>query len=868
MLSKRVLIVLFLLISALFADYVKIWDHANSSQDDANNNMRVSYRYPPTEKGWNEYHNEISFAYQVHYYVNYNWLDDKDRTITYICGVYEDDGIFVDDLIGTTNEITINAPGLGAYTAGLHYYIGPNGWVACETEDGPPVASSNNNTMTLSKLGYFEFTWTAPSVDHFSFKRLGAEFYAQVTIDDTDAGKEAFNGDNHFNNKFKYLKPKIEITLPNNSSSCNVGDQLPIKWTSEHLRRNVSVGYSYNNGSFQSIATNIPNSGTHIWNTSGLTPGSYQIKVANTDAVSNKDYSDISDVFTLKLTNKKPTVSIVSGPSGNTDDQTPQFIYAGSDDIGIEKFYVSIDDPTPNQSTSATSFTATKLSYGSHTFYVQAEDKLGLKSDVVSRKFNVVKKKYSISAAVNGGGTIIPSGTFTKEEGDNQTFTISPNSGWSIKEILVNGVSVGAKETHSLTNIEKNYNIVANFSRIIHEINATASEGGTISPSGKFSVNDGDNQTFSITPQSGWKISGIYLDGVAQVISSLFNLKTIKKNHTVSATFSRIVHLITFSTSLGGTISPNGTLSVNEGDDQAFTVTPEDGWEINDVIVDGSSVGNAQTHILRNVNKNITVYASFSQRTHQITASAGEGGIISPSGVSTVNDGESKTYAIIPNTNWKIVNVFVNGNNVGAVGSYTITNIKEDQIITASFAPITCKVTVNTPINGHITPSGSFDVDFGEDVEFTILPESGYQVIDFIVNGESKGPVTSHICRNVDKDISINAEFDVATGILDYKSSVIKKLGTYPNPVTSTDDVVTFLLNLTDDHQAKLVIFDAVGNEIRKDIFEGNTQLYQWDLTNSYGIRVSSGSYVVLLEVHNSDGTKTYAKSTIGIQTN
>jgi hypothetical protein len=54
-----------------------------------------------------------------------------------------------------------------------------------------------------------------------------------------------------------------------------------------------------------------------------------------------------------------------------------------------------------------------------------------------------------------------------------------------------------------------------------------------------------------------------------------------------------------------------------------------------------------------------------------ITAAAGNGGSISPSGTVTVNYGGSQSFTITPNANYTIENVVVDGSSAGSVTSYS-----------------------------------------------------------------------------------------------------------------------------------------------------------------------------------------------------
>ena len=71
--------------------------------------------------------------------------------------------------------------------------------------------------------------------------------------------------------------------------------------------------------------------------------------------------------------------------------------------------------------------------------------------------------------------------------------------------------------------------------------------------------------------------------------------------------------------------------------------------------------------------------------TYTITASAGSHGSINPSGSITVNQGSDKSFTIIPDTGYQIDDVLVDGNSVGAVSSYTFTNVTQDHTISATF---------------------------------------------------------------------------------------------------------------------------------------------------------------------------------------
>jgi hypothetical protein len=67
-------------------------------------------------------------------------------------------------------------------------------------------------------------------------------------------------------------------------------------------------------------------------------------------------------------------------------------------------------------------------------------------------------------------------------------------------------------------------------------ISASAGAGGSISPSGTVSVNYGSNQSFTVTPNTGYQIVSVLMDGVpATAPYTFFNV--VSNGHTISATF-------------------------------------------------------------------------------------------------------------------------------------------------------------------------------------------------------------------------------------------------------------------------------------------------------------------------------------------
>ncbi len=70
---------------------------------------------------------------------------------------------------------------------------------------------------------------------------------------------------------------------------------------------------------------------------------------------------------------------------------------------------------------------------------------------------------YTIVSSAGSGGTIAPLGNTTVTHGGSQAYTITPNSGYAISQVLVDGSSVGVNNSFEFQNVIENHTIMATF---------------------------------------------------------------------------------------------------------------------------------------------------------------------------------------------------------------------------------------------------------------------------------------------------------------------------------------------------------------------------------------------------------------------
>lgn len=223
-------------------------------------------------------------------------------------------------------------------------------------------------------------------------------------------------------------------------------------------------------------------------------------------------------------------------------------------------------------------------------------------------------------------------------------------------------------------------------------------------------------------------------------------------------------YTITASANEGGTISPDGDVIVYETDSKTFTITPLLGYKINDVLVDGSSVGVVYSYAFPNVTADHTISVEFlAVPIYTITASCQNGGTITPSGTIQVSETWSREFTITTSPGHAIDSVIVDGNSVGAVSSYAFTDIASDHTISVTTKEAPYIITASAEKGGTVSPSGDVEVWGGESQKFTITSSDGYVISDVIIDGVSIGAVTSYTFSSVDDNHTIAVLFNSLT---------------------------------------------------------------------------------------------------------
>ena len=136
-----------------------------------------------------------------------------------------------------------------------------------------------------------------------------------------------------------------------------------------------------------------------------------------------------------------------------------------------------------------------------------------------------------------------------------------------------------------------------------YAITASAGTGGSISPSGSTSITSGSSQSYTITANSGYKISDVKVDGSSVGALSTYSFSSVTSVHTISVTFESAATLSAGSATLGdngsGTLT-GGTTKSGYGFTASLPVTAS--YVSGTTVIASYNFTSAQTVLLEYVN--------------------------------------------------------------------------------------------------------------------------------------------------------------------------------------------------------------------------------------------------------------------------
>ena len=176
---------------------------------------------------------------------------------------------------------------------------------------------------------------------------------------------------------------------------------------------------------------------------------------------------------------------------------------------------------------------------------------------------------------------------------------------------MVDGKNVGTKSSYTFSNITADHTIAVSFAPDSYTISASAGGNGGISPAGTTTIAYGQSQAYTFTPDAGYHIVKVVVDGQAANTDSSYKFSNVSANHTISVQFEINTYTVDVNASPNGTIAPSGKITVKHGASLTLKLTPDTGYHVDSIIIDGKSMGAMQSYTLNNVTSNYSITAKF-----------------------------------------------------------------------------------------------------------------------------------------------------------------------------------------------------------------------------------------------------------------
>ncbi|HEX2395719.1 MAG TPA: discoidin domain-containing protein [Bacteroidales bacterium] len=377
--------------------------------------------------------------------------------------------------------------------------------------------------------------------------------------------------------------------------------------------------------------------------------------------------------------------------------------------------------------------------------------------------------QYTISASLDDI-------TYTEIASKNNTnIATNAGDGYNLSGVAARYLKVNVTLNSANQNVHiSDFRVYGTLNTSLHKITSTAGVGGSISPSGEVWVPNLGNKAFNITPDPGYQITNLNIDGVDLGPQSSYTFTVVTSDHTISATFNTVSVNIALgkpSTSSSG----YNIFKANDGDGsnnsywnaigypQWWKVDLGDVYDLSSVVIrnwvdgiryyqytisasmddvsyteiasktntniakdagDNYSVGGVTARYLRvnvtlnSANQNVQisdfrVYGTLNSSLYKITSTAGSGGSISPSGEVWVSAMTNQTFNVTSNPGYQLSDLVVDGVSQGAVSSFTFNSVTADHTISATFAPLSNNIALNKPatISSGYNASRANDTD-------------------------------------------------------------------------------------------------------------------------------------------------------------
>ena len=326
--------------------------------------------------------------------------------------------------------------------------------------------------------------------------------------------------------------------------------------------------------------------------------------------------------------------------------------------------------------------------------------------------------KYSINVVQPANGSVAASATSTTA-GTTVKLTATPAEGYTLDYFTLDGERING-DTFIMP--ARNVEVSAVFTANAYSITVVQPAGGMVSASAT-SATAGTTVKLTATPAEGYTLDYFTLDG-ERINGNTFIMPA--RNVEVSAVFTANAYSITVVQPTGGSVAASAT-SAAAGTTIELTATPAEGYTLDYFTLDGARI-NGNTFIMPA--RNVEVSAVFTANAYSITVVQPTGGTVSASATSATA-GTTIELTATPAEGYTLDYFTLDGARInGNTFIMPARNVEVSAVFTAN----AYSITVVQPTGGTVSAS-KLSAFFGEAVELTAVPDEGYELSHYVVNG-------------------------------------------------------------------------------------------------------------------------------------
>lgn len=704
--------------------------------------------------------------------------------------------------------------------------------------------------------------------------------------------------------------PTVSITTVF-SGNATYSQSVTLDWVGNDANGSItSYKYSVDNNSLGQTTANTSLTTTLGW-------GAHTLYIK---AIDNSGFESAVDSYGFTVSKGEPTVSLTAKPESFTTDKTPSFGWSGTDpDNAITSYHyqlISGGTTLVNSATATTFYTAaTNLANGTYTFKLVAEDEGGLKSDTVSYSFEIVDvlpPTLSLSSNVSifaqtANPTFTLDATSQMSSITNYYYSIDSNN-----PITPTSSTVTAPPTaigfHTIYAKAKDatgtFSAVDSMSFYVSAGTQSTALGSNEVSNGTFGIGSSgsdegwiaadqnvDDLTFDCGTGTAWlKMikarledwhGQLYQDGIDLIKGSEYQVSFDSKGVTPrsiicavgegSADFtSQNISLIGVVETYTFNFTPNRTTSDGR---ISFQVGISDiGVDLDNVSI--KEVTTVNTIVTRDTVKSIVESTSNSVPLTTTTT------IVDPVTLDTIittiqSNIVTKTSTTV-SFNYSTSSPLQNSTGTPVVTTETIlvsstplTKSNAAPLIT-SLASVTAKVAESFSYSATATDnSGALIIGYENLPSWLTVAGNTITGVPQSITADTSFTVTASDNALTTKQI-VTITIGGVTAISDVESprnEFNSKLLFAPNPVPADADEVRFVTPASLSGKWEVTIYDNLGNQIDFQSFDSEGGYsYSWDLKNISGVRVTAGTYLAIISVETTSGSKEMFKRVIGIK--